>query len=203
MTEIRHVLLDADGVVQGFGGDSWRRAMGRHLGDRVEEFMVAIGEMEGPSLTGVEDFTDVFPRVLDAAGAVVADPEAFYTEVWLSIRTFPETVALARSLRETGLGVHLATNQHARRVSYMKQVLGYDDMFDSCFYSCDLGVAKPDPAFFTLVCERLGALARELLFVDDSDVNVAAARNCGLHTFRWHHDDGKDELDRLVAAHGL
>lgn len=166
--------------------------------------MVALEEMEGRSLTGVEDFIDVFPRVLDAAGVVVTDPEAFYTEVWLSVRTFPETVALVRSLREAGLGVHLATNQHTRRAAYMKQVLGYDQLFDTSFYSCELGAAKPEPEFFRRVLVQLGDPPPEqVVFVDDSRRNVESAAGLGLRALQWHLDEGTAVLRARLAAVGL
>jgi len=45
-------------------------------------------------------------------------------------------------------------------------------------------VMKPDPAIYRIVCERFGLVPAEILFVDDSAANIAAARDLG---FDVHH----------------
>lgn len=202
MTALRHVLFDADGVVQRVGGDGWRAKIRAHLGERTEEFVDSLWEVEEPALSGKGDFPAGLVPVLRAFD-VPLDPDAFYAGVWLDIETVSTTVALAEQLRRDGLAVHLATNQHRERADHMKRSFGYGDVFGDRFYSCDLGAAKPAAEFFTLVCERLDAAPAEVLLIDDSAANVDAALLVGLEAVRWHHDDGHDELVRLLAAYGL
>ena len=68
-----------------------------------------------------------------------------------------ESLDLVRALRRGGYGVHLGTNQESYRAAHMREVLGYDGLFDVSCYSCELGAAKPDLAFFT---EAAGASGR-------------------------------------------
>ena len=63
--------------------------------------------------------------------------------------------------------------------------LGLDAEVDHVFASCELGVAKPDPRVFELVCERLGAAPADCLFVDDTPGHVAAAAAAGLRAHRY------------------
>ena len=107
-----------------------------------------------------------------------ADPQRVYDDLWLAIEVSAECLAVARTLRASGVGVHLATNQDLGRAAYMKAELGYDEVFDSCFYSSDVGWAKPSAEFFMHMVEMLGVPADEVLFVDDSQANVDGAR-CG------------------------
>ena len=199
---IHHVLFDADGVLQQAEDADWRARVDRHLGDRAEEFLASLAELEAPGLTGAGDFTASLSRRLAELG-VETDVEELYADVWLAMETLPETMAVVVALREAGVPVHLVTNQHPRRAEHMKATLGYAEAFDTCFYSCDLGVAKPDPAFFSLVADRVGAAPDELLLVDDSRANIAGARDAGLHAEHWHHDEGLPALRRRLAAHGL
>ncbi|MEU6740818.1 HAD-IA family hydrolase [Streptosporangium sandarakinum] len=53
--------------------------------------------------------------------------------------------------------------------------------FDHRFYSCRLGLAKPDPEIFEKVLHRLGAEPDEVTFFDDRAVNVEAAAAVGIH----------------------
>lgn len=61
-------------------------------------------------------------------------------------------------------------------------------------------LAKPDPAIYRLSEERFGHGPGELLFIDDRDENIAAARARG-----WHGHVFADAaaLERDLIAHGL
>ena len=198
---IRHVLLDADGVMQR-GVGSFLETMQRHLGEDAIEFLTRSFPEDGPVLRGEAEVVPLLAAALLERGSD-ADAEQLFTEVWLAIEVLPESIALARSLRASGLGVHLGTNQDSSRAAYMKAELGYADVFDTSFYSCDLGCAKPSAAFFDRVVAELGVDPDEVLFVDDSQPNVDGARGAGLHAERWEIDEGMPALRDLLAAHGL
>ena len=198
---IRHVLLDADGVLQHMPG-GWVAAVERHLGVGAEEFWELATQDEQACLRGEGDFLEVLAGHLRTLGASVT-AEELHRAVWRSVHVEPASVALVHALRDAGLGVHLGTNQEHHRAAYMRTALGYDDLFDESFYSCEIGAAKPDGAFFCAVLDRLGAAAPEVLFVDDSERNVVGARECGLAAEHWQIDDGMPALRRRLAGHGL
>jgi len=52
------------------------------------------------------------------------------------------------------------------------------------------GVMKPDPAIYRLASERFGFAPEELLFIDDSAANVAAAQALGFHTHHFREPAG-------------
>ncbi|UUZ59913.1 HAD-IA family hydrolase [Nocardioides sp. B-3] len=82
-------------------------------------------------------------------------------------------------------------------------MLEYDDVFDISCYSYDLGVAKPDPAFFTEAARRIGAAPSTILFVDDSVRNVEGALVAGLRAVVWDVEQGHDALVGLLAGYGV
>jgi len=61
-------------------------------------------------------------------------------------------------------------------------------------------VMKPDPAIYRLVCERFGLAPADLLFVDDSAKNIAAAQALG---FDVHHFTDPAALRPALEARGL
>jgi putative hydrolase of the HAD superfamily len=75
--------------------------------------------------------------------------------------------------------------------------MGFERVFDQTFFSCDLGVAKPDPAFFIKIQERLAKPPQELFLVDDSLSCIEAARRVGWQTF---HYCGPADLARLIST---
>jgi len=198
---IRHVLLDADGVLQRHPV-GWVAAAEGFLGERGADFFRTITELERACLRGEADFLPILTAEL-AEQAPGTPVEELYAEVWHTIETVATSVELVHELRSAGLGVHLATNQQARRAAYMRRELGYDELFDGSFYSCELGAAKPEPAFFAAVLDSLGVAAPEVLFVDDNEPNVVAARECGLAAEHWHLDDGIGALRERLAGHGV
>ena len=198
---IRHVLLDADGVVQR-GAGPFLETLQEHLGEDAIEFLTRTFPEDGPVILGEAEVVPALAAALLERGSET-DAEQLYREVWLAIEVLPESLDLVRALRSAGLGVHLATNQDPGRAAYMKAELGYAEVFDSCFYSSDLRLSKPSTAFFAHVVGTLGAAPAEVLFVDDSRANVDGARSAGLSAERWEIDDGMPALRRLLARHGL
>jgi 2-haloacid dehalogenase/putative hydrolase of the HAD superfamily len=66
--------------------------------------------------------------------------------------------------------------------------------------SGEVGLMKPDPRIFALTAERTGLAPSELLLVDDSAVNIAAAAACGYDVHRF---DDPAALAPALAARGL
>jgi putative hydrolase of the HAD superfamily len=62
-----------------------------------------------------------------------------------------------------------------------RQRYHFEEMCDLIIYSHEEGIAKPDPRIFELTCRRLGVQPTEILFLDDVQQNIAAARALGIH----------------------
>jgi putative hydrolase of the HAD superfamily len=77
---------------------------------------------------------------------------------------------------------------------------GWSARFDRRFYSCRLGLAKPDPAVFEAVLDDLGATPQSVLFVDDRAENVLAATALGLQAMRFTSaEELPGQLDEAVS----
>jgi FMN phosphatase YigB (HAD superfamily) len=72
--------------------------------------------------------------------------------------------------------------------------------FRDAVVSGDERVIKPDRRIYEIVLERTGLSAPDLLFIDDSAANIAAARALGFHT---HHFTDPAQLRAVVERHGL
>ena len=198
---IRHVLLDADGVLQSVPG-GWVAAVESFVGDGALEFLEQTWSDELPALRGEGDFLVEFTRAVERRGLDV-DPRAFYEAVWNAIEVAPQSVDLVHRLRAAGYGVHLGTNQEQHRAAYMRSVLGYDALFDVSCYSCDLGAVKPERAYFERALDRIGVPADQVLLIDDHTPNVEGARAAGLAAEHWDLTRGLPELWTLLAGHGV
>jgi putative hydrolase of the HAD superfamily len=198
---IRHLLFDADGVIQSVPG-GWYTAMERYVGQRAQEFLRGAWRQELPLLAGQGDDLPLLAAWLAEFG-VSAPVEEAYRDVWQRIEPDGESLGLVRALRANGYGVHLGTSQERNRAAHMRNALGYDALFDVCCYSCDLGVAKPDPAFFAAAARRIAARPASILFIDDSAGNVGGARAAGLAAEQWELGRGHVVLLALLASHDV
>ena len=198
---IRHVLFDADGVLQVIPG-GWYAAMEPYLGERAREFLHQTWKDELPTLAGKGEYLPMLAATLLDYG-VTESVEVVYRDVWQRIERIEESFAIVAALRRNGYGVHLGTNQEQHRGSHMRAALGYDDVFDTSCYSYDLGVAKPDPAFFVEAARLIGADPSIVLFIDDSARNVEGALTAGLEAAVWDVERGHDNLVGLLAGYGV
>jgi putative hydrolase of the HAD superfamily len=200
---VRVVLWDADGVLQHLP-DGWEASMRpvvEGVVSDVDAFLAEAFEAERPALVGRADWLEVLPELLERWGVPHLYDRA--VRVWLTIVPEPGVRDLVASLRGAGVRCYLATNQAEQRGRFMAEHLGYDDLLDGAFWSYELGLAKPDPAYFSAILGRLGIKAREVLFVDDSLPSVEAARSVGLAAEHWHVDHGLAALRDLLRAHRL
>ena len=155
--------------------------------------------MEGPA--GIEA-SSVAAVLFDADG-VVQHPAVEWRDALASVLDSDADVdrflgdLFAAELRQAGVCCALATNQNAHRARYMSDELGYARAFDHAFYSCDIGFTKPDPRFFQAVLDVLPYPPDHVLFIDDRQENVAAARDAGIRATLFQPQPGRDSGEAL------
>ncbi len=59
------------------------------------------------------------------------------------------------------------------------------ELFDEMVFSYEVGITKPNPEIFEIICSRLAVSPDEAFFVDDIDSNVAGAKQAGLQAVRY------------------
>jgi len=66
-------------------------------------------------------------------------------------------------------------------------------LFEAAYYSCDVGMRKPEERIFRMVTETNGLVPSETLFIDDSPQHIEGARKTGLNAY--HLTGGETVLD--------
>ena len=199
MAAPKAVLWDADGVLQR-GIASWDERFSDAVDGKVEAFEAVVwGELE-LALTGQLDMVAHVHQAIEDLG--ITDRDAVFG-LWRLLDPVPESRDLVTSLRSSGVPCYLATNQDNLRASTMRELMGYDDLLDGSYYSCEVGAAKPDAAYFLHIADDLGVVPRELVFVDDAPVNVDAAAELGVAAVLWQYDEGIDVLRERLGAVGV
>lgn len=199
---ISTLLIDADGVMQRTAV-GWEEELAAFLGDRAEvdgeRFLDAIREAEVPTMDGKSDIAEAMARVLRDFD-VATDVEEVL-EMWTRIERDLSIVSAVSELRRDKVLCCLASNQQSRRARWMRGHLGYDEVFDRQFYSCELGVAKPDPVYFTTILDQLDVKPSTVLFIDDTAVNIEGARSVGLNAELFRRHGGRAALEEILRPY--
>ena len=62
-------------------------------------------------------------------------------------------------------------------------VKNFNDYFDKVYYSCRMGMRKPDKEIFEFVLKENELLPEETVFIDDSIQHVKGAGECGINAY--------------------
>ncbi len=189
--------MDADGVTQ-YPHRGWLKEMTRLGGPR---FIHDAFRHEKTTLTGEVDLRELLTELLERDGRDCTADDIL--EVWYRVELDDLMLALVDRVRAAGVITALATNQQSYRGGFMLENLAYDEHFDHQFHSFQVGLAKPDPAFFTHIVETLGVEPQEAVFVDDMAVNVRGAQQAGLNGVHFAGTDTYGHLRCRLRALGV
>ena len=97
----------------------------------------------------------------------------------------PRMLAAIRAIRARGLRLGALTNNWvAEEPSASRLGLELRVLFDAFIESAVVGLRKPDPRIYSLVCGELGIAPGESIFLDDIGSNLKTARALGMHTIK-------------------
>ena len=112
--------------------------------------------------------------VVDAIYGALTDPTAW--------TPYPDTARVVTTLHERGLRVGVVSNI-GWDIRPALADAGVLDVLDTVVLSCEQGVEKPDPALFTLACDKLGLEPSSVLFVGDDPIKDGAAVKVGMPVY--------------------
>ena len=142
---------------------------------------------------------------LDRLGAALREEtgrdvvlHGFSEEYFANLHPNQELIDYLRSLRGRGLRLAMLTNNVREWEPLWRAKLPVDELFELVVDSAFVGMRKPDPEIYALTLERLGLAAQACLFLDDLDVNIAAARDAGMHAV--HFRDTEQAIADLESA---
>jgi putative hydrolase of the HAD superfamily len=137
-----------------------------------------------------EEFLGAIPAVLGGTAATSFGPRF---HAW-QLRLFPGVEDCVRiALQHYRLALLSNTNDlHWQQVTSASDVFS---LFEHVFLSFETGHYKPEPAAFFDVMEFFNCAPGEIVFVDDSEPNVRAARELGIDA---HKVTGVVELEALL-----
>jgi len=199
---IRAVVFDIGGVLEitpDLGVDRlWETRLGLPAGEILERMRDV---WRGGSI-GTITLDDVHEALMDRLGLDDQKLAQYMADVWREYlgTANTELIEYARGLRpryRTGI----VSNSFVGAREREQAAYGFEDLVEEIVYSHEVGFSKPDPRIYALICSRLSVAPGEMVFLDDSDVCVAGARDAGIHAIRYQDNaQAIAEIEKLLAS---
>jgi len=108
-----------------------------------------------------------------------------------------QMLAWVYAVQDAGFRIGILSNMGEDLLKYMRQEFGWLGRFDHHTWSCELNIAKPDPAIYLHTCKKLGVTPEQSLFIDDKPENIAAAESVGMAAIQFSTVAAlREELER-------
>lgn len=161
-------------------------AMAARLGVELAAFAAAYRQERDAYVLGQSDL-NYWQAVAARLGATMDERMAMELTRqdiagWLEVDQL--ALGLVDGLHRAGIPLALLSNL-PRSLARAVERQPWAAAFEHLLFSADLRVAKPDPAIWSMVSDRLSAAPRQLCMIDDRQYNVDAARRAGLHAIHW------------------
>ncbi len=200
---IRAIVFDIGGVLEitpDLGlTEKWERLLHLKPGE-LNERMASVWH---DGSLGLCSEGQVLRSLKDNLGMHQAQVDAFMQDLWeeylgeLNI----ELAAYFSSLRPH-YRTALLSNSFVGARSREQERYHFDQITDLIIYSHEVGIAKPDRRIYELTCERLGVQPAEMIFLDDNEGHLKAAREFGIHTILFQNTaQAIADIEALLHAH--
>ena len=151
------------------------------------------------------DTGDSWPDAIARAKAEYpqwADIFDTYTERWAETLggAHEQTVALLRELKDRGTPLFALSNWSGEMFHHAEEKYQWLAWFDGIVVSGRVHLIKPNRDIFDYLLGTYELAAEDILFIDDHELNVVAARSYGIPA---HHFEGAAGLRAELVAEGL
>jgi glucose-1-phosphatase len=165
--------------------------------ERIQQFLAHARheDFERNALTADEFYQ--FGLELTGCTQPLQEFKATWNEIFEEI---PENVQLVRELARD-YPLYVISNTNPWHAEYLEERYAWMNLFSQRFYSCDLGVRKPDPRIYQIATARAGVEPEHALFIDDRLENVQGAQAIGMQTILASNPEQlREDVHRRVAS---
>ncbi len=185
---IRAVVFDVGGVLEVTPRTGWVETWEAHLNLAPGALNRRLKEVWRAGSIGNISEADVETSIGTLLGLEPARIQALMADVWEEYLGTPnvELITYFARLRPNYKTAILSNSfVGAREKEHTRYQFG--DLCDLIIYSHEVGLQKPERRIFELTCERLGVAPHEVVFLDDVEASVAAARDLGMQAILFQN----------------
>lgn len=180
------IIMDVDGVFNHYSAKEYVAYLASLIDADPAELLPKVLAHSNRLCSGeieLGEFNNEMLKTLGISGAM-----ARWVDYYLEVTLNPETIRIARRLREHGHKIILMSNEDKTRNSAISGSLKSLMRIDYSFIPSKIGRhSKPSPEAYLAVVQAVSESEgrpismREIVFIDDSPKNVKAASALGMH----------------------
>ena len=107
---------------------------------------------------------------------------------------------LLTEAKRKNISVWCLSNDVGRWSEKIRSNLGVEEFLQGSVISGDVGIRKPDKGIYETLIQSSGYKIEEILFIDDREKNVNAARDLGIETIMFKPETGFAEANNWIST---
>jgi epoxide hydrolase-like predicted phosphatase len=199
---IRAVVFDIGGVLEytepmTFDAQ-WEEDLGLEAGGLLNRM---IETWRGGSI-GTVSLEEVHQKMMETFDMSEKQVHAYMEEMWAAYlgKLNQELYDYFKGLRPK-FQTAILSNSFVGAREREEAAYKFSEVCDFIIYSHEVGLQKPNPAIYALTCERLGLPPQEIIFLDDRESLIEAAKAVGMQAVLFQNNaQAIAEIERIITA---
>lgn len=197
---INTVIFDIGGVLVELGRHKFLESKG-FIGELAQKIMYATMRSEDWVQLDLNNLSEdeILQRFIENAPEIEKEIRHMFSDVHGIVEPRAASLSWLKHVKSAGKRVLYLSNYSHKIMRECPDALYFLPEMDGGLFSCDVHMAKPDPAFYQLLIERYDLDTAACVFVDDLESNLEPAKALGMQTIHFRSmDQTRAELDALL-----
>lgn len=198
---IKNIIFDMGNVLIRWSPEKMMRSLGVSDEDRKTVMKQLFYEwewiaMDAGDMNGDQCFNSVSKRVEERLHPLLRKMIEWWKMPFDDEEGMDE---LIQGLHEKGYKIYVLSNADINQEKYMDRVPGHQYL-SGRVTSAEIRLIKPDHKIYEYICNEYSLKKEECFFIDDSNVNVFAAKQYGMNACVYHDIDS---LKKTLRSYGI
>ena len=195
--DIGNVLLDFDYMKQ------FRRLFDEETAQAIADISVRKLENWIELDRGVLSYDQAVDRIIQDAPHLAEEIRLAVRELYRNVEAYAYAEKWVKALKEKGYKLYVLSNYGEKPFAQSKGNMPFLQHMDGQLISYEIREVKPSAAIYRALCDKFQIDPDKAVFIDDSAVNIAGAKDFGLHTVHFTgYADAIAQLEALPMAYG-
>ena len=195
--DIGNVLLDFDYMKQ------FRKLFDEETAQAIANISVRKLENWIELDRGVLTYDEALDRIIQEAPHLAKEIRLAVRELYRHVEPYDYAQPWVKTLKEKGYRLYVLSNYGERPFAESKGKMPFLQYMDGVLISYEVQAVKPSATIYQALCDKFHIDPSKAVFIDDSAMNIAGAKDFGLHTIHFTgYADGIAQLGALPMAYG-
>lgn len=199
---INTVIFDIGGVLVGLGRYRFLEKKGftGELAKRVMNATMLSEDWVQLDLNNLPE-DEILQRFIRNDPEIEKEIRHMYSDVLGIVEPKAASLPWLRHVKESGCRILYLSNYSPKIMRECPDALYFLPEMDGGLFSCDVHLAKPDPAFYQALLKKYDLEPERCVFIDDLMSNLEPAKEMGIHTIRFRsQEQAQRELDEMIGG---